>query len=299
MKPAVIYSDRYEADIGAHVFPTEKYRLTLEALLRDGLVTRDEVIEPPMPSDEDLLLTLEPEYLEDLRKARRTPRTLYSELPVERAIIDSQILGAGGTLEACRLARGRGAGIHVGGGLHHGFADHGEGFCYVNDLAVGIRKALAAGWATRVAVIDCDLHQGNGTAKIFRKDDRVYTFSIHQERLYPEKEASDLDIGLDDFTRDDVYLAHLARTVPAILADHAPDLVVYQAGADPYEKDLLGHLRITLEGLEARDGIVIGECRKRGIPFVVTLGGGYAEDTADTVEIHANTCRVALGARPA
>jgi acetoin utilization deacetylase AcuC-like enzyme len=146
-----------------------------------------------------------------------------------------------------------------------------------------------------VAVIDCDLHQGNGTARIFRNEDRVYTFSIHQERLYPEKEKSDLDVGLDDFTRDDVYLGHLRRVVPRILDEHGPDLVVYQAGADPYERDLLGHLRITLDGLKVRDELVIGECRKRGIPFAVTLGGGYAEDTADTVEIHANTCRVALG----
>ena len=296
MKPAVIYSDRYEADIREHVFPTEKYRLVMERLLRENVVSRGDVIEPEMPSDADLLLVLTPEYLDDLRHCRKTPRTLMSELPVTRGIIEAQILGAGGTIEACRLARERGAGVHVGGGLHHGFSDHGEGFCYVNDLAVGIRKALAENWATRVAVIDCDLHQGNGTARIFQGDERVYTFSIHQERLYPMKERSDLDIGLADYTTDAIYLEHLRNFVPRILDDHQPDLVVYQAGADPYEHDLLGALRISAKGLRERDEIVIGESRKRAIPFVTTLGGGYAEDTEDTVEIHATTCRIALRA---
>jgi acetoin utilization deacetylase AcuC-like enzyme len=184
--------------------------------------------------------------------------------------------------------------MHVGGGFHHAFADHGEGFCYVNDVAVGVARMLADGSVKRAAVIDCDLHQGNGTADIFGNDERVFTFSIHQEHLYPMKEESDWDIGLDDETGDGVYLEHMSRAVPKILEGHKPELVVYVAGADPYRYDQLGALRLTKRGLALRDRYVIEGCHKRGIPVVPVLAGGYALDTKDTVDIHVNTARECL-----
>jgi acetoin utilization deacetylase AcuC-like enzyme len=204
------------------------------------------------------------------------------------------VLTAGGSIVACRKALERGISANIGGGLHHAFADQAAGFCYINDIAVGIRAAQAEGLIERAAVIDCDLHQGNGTARIFEGDDSVFTFSMHQENLYPAKEKSDLDIGLPDGTGDDLYLSKLMKALPEVLDRAEPELVVYQAGADPYAEDQLGNLTLSLEGLRDRDRLVLGACHERGIPTVITLGGGYARKPADTVTIHATTCRVAM-----
>jgi acetoin utilization deacetylase AcuC-like enzyme len=294
MKPAFIYSTDYYADIGAHVFPTEKYHLLYDRLVREGLVREDEFLEPTSPPAEDLLLVHTREYIDDLKSARWTHRTLSSEMPLSKEIVAAFVLGAGGTIMACAKALERGMACNLGGGLHHAFADHAEGFCYINDIAVGIAKMKQLGRVKKAAVIDCDLHQGNGTAVIFQGDPEVFTFSIHQENLYPIKQKSDWDIGLWDGTMDEEYLELLAGAVPRILDDHRPDLVVYQAGADPYEHDQLGMLRLTIKGLLKRDGVVLGECWQRRIPVAVTLGGGYAVDTRDTVTIHLNTFRVAI-----
>src|SRR5262249_22230927 len=176
----------------------------------------------------------------------------------------------------------------------HAYADMASGFCYINDLAVAVRVLQREGGMRRAAVVDCDLHQGNGTAKIFERDADVFTFSIHQENLYPVKERSDLDVGLDDFTADDEYLARLEAALPQVLDAHRPEIVLYQAGADPFREDQLGSLRLTMEGLERRDRLGLEGCARRGIPSVVTLGGGYARRVSDTIAIHHQTCRIAL-----
>lgn len=289
-----VYSPRYELNIGAHVFPTDKYRLVHQRLLESGLARAEDFSEPPEPDPDDIRLVHIPAYVDDLLNLRWSSRTVRSELPLSQEIVDGFLLHASGTILACRLGLEDGAAMHIGGGFHHAFADHGEGFCYINDIAVGIRKMLAEKRIERAAVIDCDLHQGNGTARIFHEEPAVYTFSIHQERLYPIKEESNWDIPLDDETGNEVYLERLGRAIPKILSEHKPELVVYVAGADPYLDDQLGALRLTKRGLALRDRMVIEGCHRRDIPVVPVLAGGYALDTSDTVDIHVNTARECL-----
>jgi acetoin utilization deacetylase AcuC-like enzyme len=188
------------------------------------------------------------------------------------------------------LALKHGCAFHIGGGFHHSFPDHAEGFCYFNDIALAAVELLEKG-VPRIAVVDGDLHQGNGTARYFENEERVFTFSIHQERLYPQKQRSDLDVGLDDETGDEEYLAKLNDSLDTIFGDFGPEFVIYQCGADPYRFDQLGQLRLTVEGLIRRDEAVVSRCAARKIPMIAVLGGGYAEDLADTVEIHCNTAR--------
>lgn len=289
MAAPFVYSPRYEVDIGPHVFPTVKYRLVRERLLVRGLAGAGDFEEPAMPAEEDLLRAHDREYLEDLKSLRATRRTAYSELPLARAIVEAFTLAAGGTLLAARNALESGAALHLGGGLHHAFRDHAEGFCYVNDVAVAAAALLAGGRVARVAVIDLDVHQGNGTARIFAGDPAVFTFSVHQENNYPVKERSDRDVGLDDGVGDDEYLEVLEREVPPILERHRPEIVFYLAGADPYAEDQLGGLALTKEGLRERDRRVLAWCRGRGIPVCGALAGGYAWRLGDTVAIHEAT----------
>jgi len=289
-----VYSDRYRLDIGPHVFQTEKYGLVRDNLLSTNQAEPSDFAEPPEPDLDDIRLVHTREYLDDLLNLRWSSRTVHSELPLTPEVVQGFLLFASGTVAACRMALEDKVAMHLGGGFHHAYADHGEGFCYVNDIAVGIRKMQQEQRIGRAAVIDCDLHQGNGTARIFRGDPNVYTFSIHQERIYPCKERSDLDIGLDDEAGDDVYLERLKNAVLKILANHGPDLVIYVAGADPYKHDQLGALRLTKRGLAYRDRIVIEGCYKRGIPVVPVTAGGYALDPKDTAEIHTNTARECL-----
>lgn len=290
----LVHAPAYECDIGPHVFPTVKFRLVRERLVAEGRV-RNEDIEPARPAPrEDLLGVHSPGYLEDLEHLRWTPRTLASELPLTREIVDAYVLAAGGTTQAARAALDRGFAVNLGGGFHHAFADRAEGFCYVNDLAVAARALQHEGRITRAAIVDVDVHQGNGTARIFAGDPSVFTLSIHQESNYPmPKERSDLDVGLADGAGDDEYLTSLEHALEPVWA-FAPDLVLLQAGADPYRDDQLGGLALTLEGLERRDRLVLEGCAARGIPAAATFGGGYARRLEDTVEIHAATCRIAL-----
>lgn len=290
----LVYSDRYHFDIGVHVFPTNKYRLVHDKLVADGLCQPADFMEPPEPDVDDVRLVHTREYVDDMLNLRWTARTVRSELPLTWDIVKGYLLHASGTVAACRLALEDGVAMHLGGGFHHAFADHGEGFCYINDIAVGIRKMQAEGRIERAAVIDCDLHQGNGTARIFQGDSRVFTFSIHQEHLYPIKEVSTLDIGLDDGVGDDEYVEKLGSALPRIVGDFAPQLVIYVAGADPYLGDQLGSLRLTKRGLALRDRLVIEACHRRGIPVLPVMAGGYAIDTGDTVDIHTNTVRECL-----
>lgn len=290
---AVIHAAGYRADIGPHVFPMEKYVAVRERLVAGGWVRDEEILAPEAATDAELERVHTRAYLDDLAAARWTPRTASSELPLSDAIVAAWRLMCGGTVLAARLALERGVAVHIGGGFHHAFADRAEGFCYLNDLAVAIRAMRAEGRATRAAVVDVDLHQGNGTARIFRDEPEVFTFSIHQQQLYPVKERSSLDVGLENETGDGPYLAHLARGLEAVWA-HAPTLVLVQAGADPWLDDQLGALRLTLEGLEQRDRMILGGCVERGIPVAVTLGGGYARRFEDLVAIHARTCEIAI-----
>jgi acetoin utilization deacetylase AcuC-like enzyme len=290
-----VFSEKYYMELEGHVFPAQKFRLIVEKLLSESVIERGDLIEPEPPKRDELLLVHTEDYLDDFINKKWTLRTIYSELPLNDTIVEGFILMAGGTYLAAKFALEDGIGFHVGGGFHHAYPDHAEGFCYINDIAFAIRKLQRKKIVKKAAVIDCDLHQGNGTAKIFEGDPSVFTFSIHQEYLYPiPKERSDWDIGLLDGTGDGEYLKLLSEAVPKIYDDHKPELVIYQAGADPFKDDQLGNLMLTKEGLSERDRIVIGEAVKRGIPVAITLGGGYARKVDYTVEIHVNTAKVAL-----
>jgi acetoin utilization deacetylase AcuC-like enzyme len=203
-------------------------------------------------------------------------------------------LSVGGTILAAELALKQGLAVHIGGGFHHAFHDHGEGFCILNDVAVAVEKLKSQGRINKAMIVDCDLHQGNGTAHILAGKDYAFTFSIHQMDIYPsEKTSSSLDVGLWSGDGDAEYLSALRAHFPRLYKELKPEFVFYVAGADPYEKDQLGSLRVTKEGLRERDEIVIGEARRLRIPVAVVLAGGYAVDFEDTVAIHLNTIRVA------
>lgn len=290
-----IYSPRYEIDIGPHVYPTAKYRLVRDRLIAEGVAGPSDFLEPEAASPEELALIHTPEFLDDLEHLRRTRRTMYSELPLTRSVVDAYRIAAGGTILAARLALDRVQKIvvHMGGGWHHAFADHAEGFCYINDIAVAIRVFESSGRIGRAMVVDLDVHQGNGTAHIFQDDPDVFTISIHQEDNYPIKQRSNVDIGLPDHIGDDEYLRTLESTLGPAMNRHQPDLLIYVAGADPYEDDQLGGLKLTMDGLRRRDELVLKSALHHHVPAVVVFAGGYARRLDDTVAIHAQTCRIA------
>lgn len=293
-RPALVYKLDYEVDFEGHIFPVEKYRWTYNRIVQRGLVEAVSVVEPLPASRDDLLLVHEPRYVMDFLESARTLRMLSSELPVSDDIRDFFLLTTGGSIAAVREALARGVGINLGGGFHHAFPDHAEGFCYLNDIAVGIRRAQRDGGLRKALVVDCDVHQGNGTAVIFAGDPDVFTFSIHQEHNYPLKQKSDLDIGLEDRVGDEEYLEHLGSTVPRLLDQHEPQLVFYVAGGDTYKGDQLGGLDLTMDGLRRRDELVIGEARRRGVAVAIAFAGGYSYRPEDVADIHFETCRIAI-----
>jgi acetoin utilization deacetylase AcuC-like enzyme len=290
----LMFHPGFTVDLGAHVFPAQKYRLVRERLLEEGRAGAGDFLTPEPAQDGDLLRVHTREYVDKLSAGRFTPseaRTL--EIPWSPEIASGSRLAAGAAIQAGRLARRDGCCFVLGGGFHHAFADHGEGFCLINDVAVATAALRAEGELRRVAVVDLDVHQGNGTAAILGRDPLSFTLSIHQENNYPGvKPPGSLDVGLADGTGDAAYLAALDEVLPAVLA-FDPELVFYLAGADPYEQDLLGGLRLTLGGLEERDRRVFRAARRAGVPVAVTLAGGYAQRPGDTVSIHVNTVRVA------
>ena len=292
-KPAFVYSEKYTVNLGEHVFPVQKYRMVYQRLAREGLITPDNLFLPTFPERRDLLLVHTPEYLRDLESLAFSPRTMFSEIPLTREITEAYKLFAGGTILAGQKALEKGMAIHLGGGFHHAFPSRGEGFCYINDVAVSIRRLQRDKLIEKALIVDCDLHQGNGTAFIFQEDRSVFTFSIHQENLYPMKEKSDLDIGLPDFTGDEEYSTKLSSELRQIWQSFEPDIVYYLAGADPYEDDQLGQLKLTKAGLKKRDNWVISKCLEKKVPLVILLAGGYAFRVEDTVDIHCHTCRIA------
>ncbi len=291
---AVVHSQGYACDIGPHVFPVVKFRLLRERLIEEGAVAAAGILEPGPAPRADLLLAHAAEYLDDLEQLRWTERTMFSELPLEAGIVRAYVLAAAGTTLAARAALERGAAINLGGGFHHAGPARAEGFCYINDLAVAIRVLQREGLVRRAAVVDLDVHQGNGTAHIFEGDPTVFTLSLHQENNYPVPKArSSLDVGLADRTGDEAYAARLEQALAQVWG-FGPDLVLYQAGADPYRDDQLGGLALSFAGLAARDRAVLEGCAGRGIPVAATLGGGYARRLEDTLAIHAQTCRLVL-----
>ena len=292
----VFYSPQYEVSLPGHVWPTSKYRLIAERLRRgrqghSALV----FVEPTPASWKDLALVHAPEYLAKLRTDTLTPEDIATlELPWAPGMADTFRLMAGGTCGAAAAALEDGAAAHLGGGLHHAFANHGEGFCPVNDVAIALRVVQRDQRVHRAAVVDCDVHHGNGTAFIFERDAHIFTFSIHQQLNYPFfKPRSDLDIGLEDGARDEQYLDALAGALPRVFASR-PELVIYLAGADPFERDRLGGLKLTKTGLAARDRLVFETARAEGVPIATVLAGGYAEDVNDTVDIHVATIEAML-----
>lgn len=298
MRPAFVWHPSYEVDIGRHVFPTQKFRMMKELLVSRGAVREDEVLASPPATDEELLRVLTPHYLEDMRTYRHTRRTLRSELPITRDIIESMVRTAGGTILCARKALEVGAACHFGGGFHHGFADRAEGFCYINDVAIAARAMQAERGIRRVAIVDTDVHQGNGTASIFAGDNDVFTLSIHEERLYPwpKVDHSDLDMNLPAMCGQSFYLDELARGLDQAIDGFRPELLIFVTGADPFENDQLGNLGLTWETMRRRDQLVIEACTSRSIPFATVVAGGYSRDVNDTVGIHAQTVEVAIAA---
>ena len=288
--PRIVYSRHYEVDLGGHVWPIAKYRLIAARLTDAGHIHRASFVEPEPCSWEDLALVHTPEYLDKVRHGRLSEAEIQTlELPWIPELVDGFRLMTGGTCRAAELALDDGVAVHLGGGLHHAFPDHGEGFCLFNDVAVAIRRLQRAGRVIKAAVIDCDVHHGNGTAFIFAADPSVFTFSIHQQQNYPAwKPASDLDVGLADGTGDEIYLARLANALPNVMRSR-PGVIVYLAGADPFQEDRLGGLGLTLDGLRRRDRLVLDAAAATGIPVAIVLAGGYALHVADTVTAHFNT----------
>ncbi len=290
------YADHFVLPLPAgHRFPMSKYAGLRRRVLDEGILTPGSLRVPEPASDEQLGLAHTPDYV---RRVARGELTAGEQrrigFPWTAAMVERSRRSVGGTIGAVRQARRDGFSANLAGGTHHAFADRGEGFCVFNDVAVAARVAQQDGIASRVMIVDCDVHHGNGTAHIFRDDASVFTFSIHGARNWPfEKPASDLDVPLDDGCGDDEYLARLDEGVRMAHAIFAADLVLYLAGADPYEADRYGRLRLTRDGLAARDRLVLEGCRARGIPVAVTMAGGYARDVDDIITIHATTIRIA------
>jgi len=293
----LVYSKDYAVDIGSHVFPTSKYKLIKEKLSKISAFTNRLTFVPPaMATDEDILSVHDKEYLDKLKNGTLTkPEIARLELPYSDELVNASLLCCGGTILASEIALKDSLGIHIGGGFHHAFPDHGEGFCVLNDIAVAVSRAIKKKNAKKVVIIDCDLHHGNGTAAIFRGDPAVFTFSIHQEHNYPYlKPKSSLDIGLRDRAGDKEYLSALQENIPKILFEFKPELVMYVAGADPYEHDQIGGLSLTKDGLKRRDEFVFKQAKSFGLPIAVVLAGGYAYNNDDTSEIHYNTIETGL-----
>jgi acetoin utilization deacetylase AcuC-like enzyme len=294
------YSDTFVLPLPkGHRFPMAKYPGLRERLLRDGIVRANDLIEAPHAAWEDLLLVHTPEYAAAVRDGT-LPREAQRRIgfPWSPQMVERSRRSVGATIAAAHAALREGCAANLAGGTHHAFADRGEGYCVFNDVAVAARVMQRARLAQRIAVIDCDVHQGNGTAAIFHDDPSVWTFSIHGAKNYPfKKEVSDLDVELDDGTGDEPYLAKLAHALEMGFAQ-SPDVVFYLAGADPYEGDRLGRLKLTIEGLERRDRLVLGRCRSGRVPVVIAMSGGYAVDIDAIVTIHANTIRAAVELSP-
>jgi acetoin utilization deacetylase AcuC-like enzyme len=290
------YSDHFVLPLPeGHKFPMAKYSGLRERILAEGIVLPQDLHEAPAASWDDLRLVHDPAYVDAVANGT-LPRDAQRRIgfPWSPQMVERSRRSVGATMAASRAALEDGVAANLAGGTHHGFADRGEGFCVFNDVAVAARVLQRDCHARRIMVVDLDVHQGNGTAAIFAGDDTVFTFSMHGEKNFPfRKETSDLDVALADGTRDEDYLELLRSHLPQVLTRHQPDFVFYLAGADPYEGDRLGRLKLTITGLRTRDNIVFDTCRRAGLPVTVTMSGGYADDVDAIITIHANTIRAA------
>lgn len=296
------YTDQFVLPLPpGHRFPMSKYRRVRERCLAERILRPEELVQPQPASWDELALVHGPSYLARVRGGALTPAEQREiGFPWSPEMVERSRRSVGATIAAARTAlgesvsRGWGVSINLAGGTHHAYADHGEGFCVFNDVAVAIRLLQREGEIRRVAVVDCDVHQGNGTAAIFATEPSVLTFSMHGAKNYPfHREPSTIDVELPDRTGDEQFLDLLGETLPRIFEGFRPDLLIYLAGADPYERDRLGRLSLTKEGLLRRDEMVVERARRHRVPVAITMAGGYAEDTEDTVDIHVNTVRLA------
>lgn len=315
----LVYSDAYYLPIGDHVFPAEKYRRIRDRLISSGVAEAADFLEPQPAADEDILLVHTPEYVRKLKTGTLSPREeMEMEIPYSRDLADAFWLAAGGSILAARQCLVDQVCISIGGGFHHAFPDHGEGFCMIHDVAVAIRRLQRDDEIRTAMTVDCDVHQGNGTAVIFAgarghgnrwpsaggsvqspnyparidstRAGEVFTISLHQQNNYPVfKPPSSIDMNLPDAIEDGEYLACLGDALSLGLSKVEPELICYLAGADPYREDQLGGLSLTIEGLKKRDALVFQMAKAQHIPVMVTLAGGYAQNVEDTVTIHCNT----------
>jgi acetoin utilization deacetylase AcuC-like enzyme len=315
----LVYSDAYYLPIGQHVFPAEKYRLIRDRLIATGAADASDFLDPQPATDQDILLVHEPEYVKKLKTGTLSSREeMELEIPFSPELVDAFWLAAGGSILAARQSLIDRVCVSIGGGFHHAFPDHGEGFCMIHDVAVAIRRLQRDGQIRTAMTVDCDVHHGNGTAAIFAGTQTesvplpsasastigkaspgkmrgahagdVFTISLHQHNNYPPyKPPSSIDVDLPDGIGDDDYLAWLDNALSSGLRQFEPDLLCYIAGADPYREDQLGGLSLTIDGLKKRDELVFRVARARDIPIMVTYAGGYARNVEDTVTIHSNT----------
>ncbi|MEO6334818.1 MAG: histone deacetylase [Pyrinomonadaceae bacterium] len=287
------YSPFYYADIGeGHVFPIKKFELVRDKLLAEGTLNESEIAEPEPAAIDDLLLIHTKDYITRLCDGTLTAKEIRKlGLPWSESLVRRSLHAISGTITAAQLAVETGIASNLAGGTHHAYPDRGEGYCVLNDVAVAIRVLQRDGLARKFLIVDLDVHQGDGTAFIFRDSPEVFTFSMHGAKNYPLfKKQSTLDIELTDGTADEEYLQTLNEALARILV-HDPDMIFYLAGADPYKEDKLGRLALTIDGLRRRDTMVLEFARKNDIPILTTMSGGYAADINDTVEIHCNTIR--------
>jgi acetoin utilization deacetylase AcuC-like enzyme len=320
----LVFSEHYRFPIGEHVFPTRKYELVRQELLEEGIATTQDFIAPAQAGEADILLVHSHFYVDKLLEGTLTAREeLQMEIPYSFEAVQGFLWHTGGTILAAERALADGVGVNLGGGFHHAFPDHGEGFCMIHDVAVAIRKLQKSGQIRRAMTVDCDVHHGNGTAAIFSRHsngagaalpsrsastlgehgdgtmldgpaDDVFTISLHQQNNYPlAKPPSSIDVNLPDGIGDDAYLAWLDNALSSGFRQFEPDLICYIAGADPYKEDQLGGLNLTMEGLMRRDELVFRAARARSVPIAVTFAGGYARRIEDTVRIHRNTIAAA------
>ncbi|HEV2204934.1 MAG TPA: histone deacetylase [Candidatus Acidoferrales bacterium] len=287
----LIYDDRYDLHLGAHVFPSQKYRMIHDQLIAEGIATAADFLAPDPARDEDVLRVHSQEYVHKLKTGSLSyTEILRMEVPYSKELIEACWLAAGGSILTARRALEDGWAANIGGGFHHAYPDHGEGFCVIHDVAVAIRRLQFDRTIETAMVVDTDVHQGNGTAAIFGGDGTVFTLSIHQENNYPyPKPPSTMDVNLPDGTADEDYLSILEKHLHDAFREFAPQIVFYVGGADPYREDQLGGLALTMEGLARRDTLVFDYARRHKTPVAITLAGGYARRVADTVRIHVNT----------
>jgi acetoin utilization deacetylase AcuC-like enzyme len=320
----LVYSEKYFLPIGEHIFRADKYRLIVERLKRHGVIDDSDLLTASPATEQDILLVHSPHYVNKLMEGSLSAREeLQMEIPYSPQVVDTFMLHCGGSILAAQQALKDGVCVNVGGGFHHAFPDHGEGFCMLHDVAVAIRKLQKQGLIQRAMTVDCDVHQGNGTAAIFStrgssapalpsatappahfengvkvlqaRSSDVFTISLHQEHNYPlVKPPSSIDVNLPNGCSDSEYLAWLDNALSSGLRQFDPELICYVAGADPFREDQLGGLDLTLDGLKQRDELVFHVARVRGIPVMVTYAGGYANDVEDTVTIHCNTVIAAV-----